>query len=170
MGDEAAVASQFSGHGVNLSGFQTFGERERGKNAGQALGHHALATTRRAYHDQVVAAGSCYFEGALHVFLSADIGEIELVLTLLLVEFTAGVNLCGVKMGAAVEEIDDIRQGFHAIDLDIIDYGGFADVLFGYNEASELLFTCLDGDGKCTANGLQASVESQFAYEHIVGQ
>ena len=88
----------------------------------------------------------------------------------MLVEFLSGVNDCRLEVFWAVEETNDIRQGFHSINLDIVYDSGFSDILFGYNESNELLFPGLDGNGQRTADGLQASVKSQFTHQHVMGQ
>ena len=48
-GDEGVAASEFTGHGMDLRGLQTFGQTEGWQNRGEAFRHHALATAGTAH-------------------------------------------------------------------------------------------------------------------------
>ena len=113
---------------------------------------------------------SCNFQGALDALLSFDITEVKVVLVLLLIELMAGIDHCGLVGVCAVKKLNDIHERLHTINLEVIDDGGLADVLFRNNQPLELFLTCPDGDGKCTADRLQAAVKSQLAYQHVLGQ
>ena len=166
LGDEAAVAPQLTGNTVNLCCLKTLGKGEGRKNARQTLGHHGFSTARRTYHNQVMATGSGNLEGTLDVLLSANVGKVEVVVTLLLVELATGVDDGGFEGCRAVEEVDDIGEVVHAIDLEIVHDGSFADVLPGHDESCKLFLPGLDGNGKGTADGQQTAVETEFAHEH----
>ena len=100
--------------------------------------------------------------------MSTHFAEVELKLVLLLVELAAGVYDGRLITGVAVDEVQHVRQRFHAVHLQLVDNCRLADILFRYNQPLELLLTCLDGYGQCTAYGLQPTVQTQFAHHHIV--
>ena len=80
VGDEAFVAVEDAGDGVDLGGFEGFFEAQRREDGGQALGEHGLAGAGRADHEDVVATGGGDLEGALGDVLAADVAEVGLVL------------------------------------------------------------------------------------------
>ena len=75
--DQAGRGVEHAGDGVNLGGFQSLFEGERRQDGGQALGQHGFAGAGRADHQNVVAAGGGYFEGALGRLLAAHILEVH---------------------------------------------------------------------------------------------
>ena len=77
MRHERGFGAELAGYGVNLGGFKAFGQGEPGQNAGQTLGHHALAATGGTNEHDVVSAGSGHFEGALYALLPFDVGKIK---------------------------------------------------------------------------------------------
>ena len=64
-------------HGVNLGGLNGLGKTQGRQNGGNAFGQHRLARTRRSNHEDVVAAGSGYFQGALGMELTFHVSEIH---------------------------------------------------------------------------------------------
>ena len=80
MGDEAVVAVEDAGDGVDLGGLEGFFEAQRREDGGQALGEHGFAGAGRADHEDVVATGGGDFESALGYVLAADVAEVGLVL------------------------------------------------------------------------------------------
>ena len=157
--DETGVTVQLSCDGVNLCGFQALCQREGREDGRQAFGQHRLATSRRTYHDQVMSSGSSYLQGTFDTLLSLDVREVEVVLVLLLVELATGVNDGRLVAGVAIHEPDDIHQGVHAIDLQLVDHGCLADVLTGNDESLELFLTGTNGNRQRTTNRQQASVQ-----------
>ena len=77
LSDEALGGVEYASDGVNLGGFQSLFKGERGEDGGQALGQHGLAGAGRADHENVMAAGGGYFEGALGRLLAAHILEVD---------------------------------------------------------------------------------------------
>ena len=53
----------------------------------------------------------------------------------------------------SIEEMDDLHQIVHAIDVDVVDNGSLADVLTGYNKSLILFLAGTNGNGKGTADG-----------------
>ena len=70
VGERAPGGRVHPGHRERLLG------RERGQQAGQALGQHGLARSRRAHHQQVVPAGGRHLEGVATEGLAPDVGQI----------------------------------------------------------------------------------------------
>ena len=165
LGYEACFAAQFSGHAMYLGSFQAFGKGEPWQYAGQAPCHHALSAAGAANENDVVASGSCHFEGALHVFLALHFGKVEGVVGLCGIEFSACVDDGLGERGFPVEEIYHVGQSFCSIDFNLIDDGGLAHVVVWHDEVFVSLFARLYGYGQCAAHGAYGAVESQFTDE-----
>ena len=165
--DERHPFAELSCHGVYLCGLQALGKRERWEDRGQTLCHHRLSASRRTYHHHVVTAGGSHFHGTLHVLLSAHVGEIEIEIRLLFVEFAPRVNPRWFKFCRAVDESDYIGKTVHAIHVDIVHHRRLTDVLARHDESLELLFPGTDGYGQGTAYGLQPAVETKFSDKHV---
>ena len=88
-------------------------------------------------------------------------------MALLFIEFSSGVNDGWLKLLSSIEEIDDIIERFHPVDIDLIDNGSFAYVLFGNDESFELFFSCAYGYRQGAAHWLQLPVQAQFAHHEI---
>lgn len=70
LGDQA-------GHRMDHRCVQQFPGRERRQEAGQTLGHHRLAGSRRAHEQQVVAARRGDLQGALGVLLALHVSQVR---------------------------------------------------------------------------------------------
>ncbi len=68
---------QEPGDRMNHADFQRLGRGQRRQQARQALRQHRLARSRRADHQQVVAASGRDLERALRRLLALDVGEVE---------------------------------------------------------------------------------------------
>jgi hypothetical protein len=73
------TALERPGHRVDHRDLQCLVGLERRQQPGQARGQHRLARTRRADHQQVVAAGGGDLQGAFGGLLALDAGEIKRV-------------------------------------------------------------------------------------------
>ena len=107
-----------------------------------------------------MTTGGSNLQGSLNTLLTFDVGEVEVELQLLVIKLLARVDDCRFVGRRAVEEVDNIHQCLHAVDLQLVDDGRFADVLLGNDEALEFLLAGTDGDGQCTADRLQVTVQS----------
>ena len=117
-----------------------------------------------------MTAGCRYLERTFHAFLSSNVAEIVFKMTLLLVEFFAGIYFQGFIDGRAIEEVDHVHQGVHAINIEVVDHGSLAYVLTRHNQTFVFVCTSFDGDGQSTANRIQTAVKSQFAHHHKLFQ
>ena len=165
--DECGITAELTGDAVYLCGLEALGERQRWEDARQALRHHRLSRPWRTNHDEVMSASRRDFEGALGCLLSSHIGEVEVAVCLLFVELAAGVDACGLELPTTREEVDDIGQRLEAIDIEVVHYRRFANVLCWHDESFELLLPCTDGNGQSTADGLQRAIERELADKHI---
>jgi hypothetical protein len=76
VADQHPVGQRASGGGVHLGHRQRLFGRQRGQQAGQALGQHGLARARRTHHQEVVPPGRRHLEHVAAQGLSPDIGQI----------------------------------------------------------------------------------------------
>ena len=74
-----------------LGSFQTFRESKGWKNGGESFCHHGFSRAGRTYHDEIVTAGSGYFQGTLHVFLALYVCVIVVAMNLVLVKLLASI-------------------------------------------------------------------------------
>ena len=114
--------------------------------------------------------GSGHLHGSLDMFLPFHIGKIIVKLILPRIELTACIHYSRFQESGAVQVIDHLGDMLYAIDLQLVYYSSLADVAFGYKETLETHLASLDGNGKCTANGHQRTVETEFAHHHILAQ
>ena len=84
-----------------LCGLKALSQLEGWEDGWEAFCHHRLAAAWRTYHDDVVAAGSRHFHGALYGLLSFDVGEVELEMALLLVEYLSCVDKFGLCLSSS---------------------------------------------------------------------
>ena len=152
---------------MNLRGLQTLCQRQGRQDGGQALGEHRLAAARRTYHDEVMTTGSRYLQRPLDAFLTFHIGEVVLIMALLGEEFLTCVDIFRLVASVAIHKPNDIHQRLHAVDFQLVDDSGLPDVLPWDDKSLELLLAGADGDGQRSADGLQVSVKSQLAYQHV---
>lgn len=169
--DQSLAGRQLARNGVDLRRLQAFRERQRRQYRRQALGHHTLARSWRTYHHEVVTTRGSHLQGALHALLSTDIGEIEVEIVLLLVEFLPRINHAGAEIGiVTLEEANDLGDTAHTIDVELVDHCGLVLISFGDNQSLHLVFARPDGNGEHALDGLQRTVETQLADEHIAAQ
>ena len=96
---------------------------------------------------------AAYFEDILAKALPAEEGYARTVIEAMNYSLLAGgkrlrpvMMLEAFKLFAG-EEADDVHEGLHAVDAQVVDDGSLACVLLWHYESVELLGTCTDGDG-----------------------
>ena len=77
LGDETGRGIEDAGDGVDLRCLEGFFKGKGSEGGRQALGQHRFAGTGRADHENVVAACSGDFEGALCGLLAADVFKVD---------------------------------------------------------------------------------------------
>ena len=75
---ERPVTRQLAEQAAHLRHLERLAELEWRKDAWQAAGQHRLAGTGRAAHQEVVAPGGRYLQGALRLLLAVDLGQVVL--------------------------------------------------------------------------------------------
>ena len=111
-----------------------------------------------------------HLKGTFHTFLTFHVGKVEITGVLLRIEFLLCIDHCWLKRIASVEETDDVSQIPHTIDAEVIDDCCLTGILPCYQQTLELFLFGTNGYRENTADRLQLSVETEFAYEHIVMQ
>ena len=113
-----------------------------------------------------MTASRSYFQGTLHVLLAANIGKVEVVLILLLVEFASCVNDSRLKHRGSGKQFYYVKDVFHAVNFEVVDHSSLAFVLLRHNQSPEFLLPRLYGNRQCALYRLQVSVKSQLSYHH----
>src|SRR6058998_2272769 len=92
-------------YAMDLCTLEGFFEFQRRKNGGHALGEHRFARARRTDEQDVMAAGSSYFDGALRMRLAAHFAKVIRVV-IKVRQQRLGVNLQRQGRLLAVEQFD----------------------------------------------------------------
>ena len=124
---------------MHLGGFERLVERERRADTRNAFGEHRFAAAGRADHEDVVATRDRDLDGALHVLLSLDVGEVVFDR----VEFAEDgvrVDAHGLDVERAREKFRRLAQVLHGINIESRHHGGLGRIGRGQDKA---LFLCL---------------------------
>src|ERR1035437_7511999 len=158
---------------MNLGGFQSLFKGERGEDGGQALGQHGFAGAGRADHENVVAAGGGYFEGALGRLLAAHVFEVNGEV-LQFAEQGLGGDAVRLALNHSddhgVEQLQHVQSRRGGIDVAAFDDGGFGGVGGGQNEVRDILFARQYGHRQHSRHGADAAVKAQFAHQQKLAQ
>src|SRR5574344_309451 len=111
-----------------------------------------------------MSTGGSHLQGTFNALLTADVSKVQFVQVLLCVELLASVYHGGLITSVAVEETDDVHQRVHAVNLYVVYYGGFPDILVGDYQCLVMRGSGSDGSGECPPAGLQSTVQSQFSH------
>ena len=106
-----------------------------------------------------MSAGASHFEGALDVFLTLHLAEVEIVSVDLLAEHFTGVDDRWLELSLTVQEVDHVDDIVDAIDIQAVDHGGFHNVSRGDEDAVELLASRFDSHRQNAFYGEQRAVE-----------
>ena len=115
-----------------------------------------------------MTAGGGHFKCPFHALLSTDIGKIKLKSTLPLIKLLAGIRHGGLYRRVTIEECYDLGDVFHTIHVDIVHHGRFPYVLLRHYKPFETVGSGLYGYWQRSAHRLQASVQPQLTYHHII--
>ena len=91
-------------------------------------------------------SGGSYLEGALDTLLPLHVTEIEVEAGVFPEKFGPGIDHGRLQLDLPVEKPYHLGNILHAIDIEIIDHGGFPHVGLGNNQPLEALFPRLDGN------------------------
>ncbi len=121
------------GHRVDFSGFQRFVQRQLRQNSGHTASQHGFPASGRADHQQVVPAGSSYFQSSLHLILTFHVVHIQGKI----VEYgkdLVEIHFCGFNGGFPSQIAYCFGERGYGDHLDAIDDGGFFSILVGHDE------------------------------------
>ena len=94
-----------------------------------------------------MAARSGNLQCPFDTLLPFHVGKIVLVMVEVVCKFGAGVDDSGFHHLLPIQVVDNLFDILGSVYLQIVDYGGFAGVLLGDDDAFELLLAGLDGYG-----------------------
>ena len=117
-----------------------------------------------------MASGGRHLQGALHVLLSPHVAEVDVIMSLVLVELLAGIHENRLESLLPVQELYHVGQRLHAIHFQVVDHGGLPGVLLGHDKSLEVLSPCPDGNGQGSLDGLQGAVQAQLSNHHVFGK
>ena len=154
-----------------LGCLEAFAQRQGWENGRQTLCHHTLSTSRRAYHDKVVTTRSSNLHGALHGFLSFDIGKVKLIFVLSLIELLTRINFRRLNSRRRiVQQIDNLLNVVRTINFQVIHHCRLTHILLGNNQPLIFLCTSHNRYWQSTSNWQERAVETQLTYHHKTGQ
>ena len=147
---------------MNLRGLQRLVQRQRRQNGRQPLGQHGFAGAGRADEQHVMAAGGGDFQGALHVLLAFDLGEIQFVVVRLVENF-CDVHLRRRDLDFAFQKLRRLAQILHRNDLQPGDDRRFGRVFGGHQHAGLAVGLRAQGDGQNALARTHRAGQRQFA-------
>ena len=165
-GHQRGALREFSRHAVYLGRLEGLTERERRHDGRQALGHHRFARSRATHEQDVVSSSAGYLKGALDVLLALDVGKVIGEDALGLGKLGAGVHDGGLQLDFAIEELHDLDEVVHTVDVEFVDHGRFKGIGPRHDETVQVEFTRQYRHGQGTLDGPQAAIKREFAHEH----
>ena len=106
-------------------------------------------------------------EGALAELLATYVGEVDIVFRCLC-KCAAQVAGGGFDFEFFGEEANGLGEGRDRDDVDVIDDGGFVDVVAGGDDAGEAFVAREDGHAEDAFDGANATIEREFARDHVL--
>src|SRR3990172_130826 len=164
--DERLALSQEPHDAVDLGRFNGLVKIHLRQDRRQPPREHGLARAWRAYHDDIVSAGSRDLNGAFGMLLALYLGEILLVGGVGL-EGALDVDACGLYPGSTCKELDHLRQGLHAEDTDRLDDGRLLRVVRRYHHSPVAGLFREHGHGERSPHRLYPAVERELADDQI---
>ena len=169
-GHQRGALGQFARHAVDFGRFEGFAQGEGWHDGWQALCHHRLAGAWAAHEQDVVSSGTGDLKGAFDILLPSNFGKIVGENALGLGELGARVHHRRLQGNVAVEELHHLGEVVYAIDVEVVDDGGFQRIGARQDKAVEFEFARQDGHGEGALDGTQAAVKRQFPHEHVAVQ
>lgn len=168
-GNESVPARQEPGDREDFGDFDALFEIELGKDGGKGFGEDGLAASRGTAHQDIVPPGRGDFQGALRVFLTADVFHVEEEGFFLEERFHVNVRMRGdisylPEVLSGIEERGDRDHG------DAPYHGGFSGVFLGDIELGEAEALGEERDREDAAYGTDFAVQREFADEEFVAE
>ena len=167
-GDQRLAAEQ-ARDAVHSRRLQRLLERRRRQDRGHAAREHRLAAAGRPDHQHVMTAGRRHLERALERVVTADLGQVDLLLVRRL-EHRPGIDVDPGWPPAAREEVGQLAHRLHADDVQALDQRGLGRI--GGRDHQPLPPGPLRPVGECqrAAHGPYRAVEPELAAEGIAIQ
>ena len=155
---------------MNLGSFERLTERKRRKDGRETFRHHRFARAWRTHHNQIVPTCGSDGKSALHHLLSLDVLEVVGIGALGLLEHLTRVHFLAFHLGFSSHEIHDVLERVGTKHFEIVDHGSLAGVFTWNDNALEVHLTCQDSERQTSLDGLDGSIERQFAHHHVLFQ
>ena len=162
LGDQRAVLRKEPRHAVDARDLDGLVEGERRHDAGQPPGEHGLARARRPRHEDVVGAGDGDLEGALHLLLTHDVGEVR-VRRRPAAEERREVGRRRGRAAAGGELRDGLRERARRVHLETADQRGLGGVGRGQDQPAHAAPPQALGQRKRAGHGPQRAVQTELA-------
>ena len=163
-GDHGMLPAGEAHNGVDLRAGQSLLPGQIGENGGQALGHHGLARSRTARHQNMVPAGRRDLQRPLGLLLPLDLGEIGAV-----DGAPGGSPGLGREDGFLSTQVPcKLLDGGDGNDLDPLGKGGFRGVIGRDEQAGEPGAFGRQRHGQSTADRPKLTGQGQLAEERGV--
>ena len=107
-------------------------------------------------------------KSALHHLLSLDVLEVVRIGTLGLLEHLTRVHLLAFHLGFSGHEIHNVLERVGTKHIEIVDNSSLAGIFTWNDDALEVHLTRQDGERQTPLDGLDGSIERQFAHHHIL--
>ena len=166
LGNERRTAWKPTCHGMNLGGLKALLQRQGRQYARQAFRKHALATSRRANHYQVVPSCGGNLQGTLDALLSLDVREVEFELALACIEVLPCVYHHGIH-DFSVEMPHHLTYVPYSIDMNLVHHGCLMDILLWHEDSIVTHFACLYGYGQNAPDGNHRAIQAEFSHHHV---
>ena len=104
------------------------------------------------------------------MFLTFDICEIELKLTLLCKKLCSSIDDGRLHELQTIQVADDLIDVAGTIDIEVVHHSSLPHVSLWHDKSFESQLSSLDGDGQRAFDGLQGAVQAQLANHHVTVQ
>ena len=143
--DKRFFSVEQTGNAVNFRRLDCFLERHGRNDGGNAFRKHRFARTRGSDHEDIVTAGHRDFDRAFNVALTFHVAEIDVV-ALVRRKKSSQIGTRRQKRRFAAQKSKCLPQILHAVDVDLIDHGGFERIGFRDEECAPAPPSCFQSD------------------------
>ena len=155
---------QQSDDAVNLRRFERLVQGQGRQNRRQPFGQHGFAGAGRTNEQRVVSAGGGDFQCAFHVFLSFDLGKVQVVVVRLIEDF-GNVHLRRRNFYFTFEKARGFTQILNGDDLQPFHDGSFGGVFRRNKHADPAVGARAQGDGQNALARTHRAGEREFPHD-----
>ena len=154
--------AQKAGDAVYLGHFQGLGFAHGRQDSRDALGQHGLAASRRADHEDVMAAGCGDFQDPLGFGLALDFGEVDVIVQLVRRQ---GFRPGRVQRLFTGQAGGDVAERIDTVDREVRTEQGFGGIVAADEDRLHPLGGPFQDHGQDTVHRPDAPVQGQFPHE-----